>query len=178
MNDWIESIKLQAAAQVGSVGQPRHGVVTSVDPVAHAVKVTLQPEAVESGWIPDPSLAASGLKISCPSEIGTQVLVVPVEGDPEHPVVVGRLFDVVTAAPVSPATGAVVQPGEVGVFLKSGLYLHMTQDCLFLKGPVAIDGSVTVNGDVTAQGVSLQTHRHVDVQPGNGLSGQPQASNG
>ena len=152
MSDWLETVKLHAATQVGALGQPRHAVVTSVDAVSHAVKVTIQPEGLESGWIPDGAIAASGLRIACPAEIGTQVLVVPVEGDAEHPVVVARLFDVTVMPASSPATGRAVQPGELGIFLDGGSYVHLTKESLFLKGAVVLDGTLTVSGDVIAAG--------------------------
>jgi phage baseplate assembly protein gpV len=178
MTDWIETIKLHAATQAGALGQPSHAIVTSVDAVSHAVKVSIQPEGLESGWIPDCAVAAGGLRISCPAEIGTQVLVVPVEGDAEHPVVVARIFDVSTKAPVSPATGTAVQAGEFGIFLEGGSYLHLTKDNIFLKGSIIVDGSLTVKGDAVAAGISLVHHVHTDVQSGQGISGAPENLDG
>ena len=178
MSDWLETVKLHAATQAGALGQPRHALVTSVDAVSHAVKVTIQPEGLESGWIPDGAIAASGLRIACPAEIGTQVLVVPVEGDAEHPVVVARLFDVTLMPPSSPATGSPVQPGELGIFLDGGNYVHLTKENLFLKGAVVLDGTLTVSGDVVATQVSLARHVHSAVQPGQGASGAPEPSHG
>ena len=178
MSDWLETVKLHAATQAGALGQPRHALVTSVDAVSHAVKVTIQPEGLESGWIPDGAVAASGLRIACPSEIGTQVLVVPVEGDAEHPVVVARLFDITLMPPSSPATASPVQPGELGIFLDGGNYVHLTKTSLFLKGAVVLDGTLTVSGDVVAAKVSLAGHVHSAVQPGHGMSGAPEPSHG
>lgn len=179
MVDWIETVKLHAAKQVAAIGQPRHALVTSVDATAHAVKVTIQPEGIESGWIPDASLAAAqGLKIACPTEIGSQVLVVPVEGDSEHPVLIARVFDVTTQPPTSPATDKVVQPGELGIFLENGNYLHLTAAGIYLKGSVTVDGSLTATGDIVASGVSLTTHIHDEVQSGQGKSGMPAKQNG
>ena len=177
MADWIETIKLHAATQAGALGQPRHALVTSVDPTSHSVKVSIQPEGIESGWIPDAVVAASGLRIACPAEIGTQVLVVPVEGDAEHPVVVARLFDVSITPPISPATGNPVQAGEIGIFLSSGCYLHLSESSIFIGGKLVINGSVQVSGDVVAASVSLAGHVHQRVQPGAGISGMPVSSN-
>ena len=178
MSDWLETVKLHAAMQAAALGQPRHAIVTSVDAVSHAVKVTIQPEGLESGWVPDGAIAAGALRIACPAEIGTQVLVVPVEGDAEHPVVVARLFDVTVMPPSSPATGSPVQPGELGIFLESGNYVHLTGGKIFIKGAVVIEGSLTVSGDVVAGNVSLATHVHSAVQPGQGASGAPEAMHG
>jgi phage baseplate assembly protein gpV len=175
MRNWIEAVKLHSAVHATSMGQPRHGTVTSVDPVNHAVKVMIEPDGVESGWIPDGVIAAGGLKIACPSEVGTQVLVVSVEGDAEHPVVVGRLFDTVVTPPTSPATSQPVQPGEIGVFLEGGTYLHMTKGGVFIGGNVTVSGTLTATGDVVAGQISLQEHLHSAVQSGNDVSGPPRS---
>ena len=173
MQSWIEAIKLHSAVHTTATGQTKHGIVTSVDIVNHAVKVTVEPDGVESGWIPDGAVAAGGLKISCPSEVGTQVLLVAVEGDAEHPVVIARIFDTVVTVPVSPATSRPVQAGEIGIFLNSGTYLHMTPSGTFLGGDLAISGSLTATADIVSAGVSLQHHVHSAVQSGNETSGPP-----
>lgn len=178
MADWLETIKLHAAKQVAAMGQPRHALVTSVDPVSHAVKVSIQPDGVESGWIPDGALAVNGLRIACPAEIGSQVLVVPVEGDAEHPVVVARLFDVSITPPTSPATGQPVQPGEIGIFLDGGTYLHLTKQAIYIGGRLVLDGALQASGDVVASDISLKTHLHGQVESGTGVSGLPEAANG
>ena len=175
MRNWVEVVKLHSAAHTASCGQPKHGLVTSVDPVNHAVKVMVEPDGVESGWIPDSVIAAGGLRIACPSEVGTQVLLLPVEGDAEHPVVVGRLFDTVTRPPLSPATSRPVQPGEIGIFLPGGSYLHMTDSALYLGGSVIVVGSLSATEDVTAGGISVREHLHSQVQPGSGVSGPPRS---
>ncbi|WP_240759398.1 phage baseplate assembly protein V [Lichenicoccus roseus] len=173
MPDWIEAVKFHSAVHSASNGQPRYAIVTSVDPANHAIKARIEPDGVETGWIPDSAVAAGGLKIACPSEVGTQVLLLAVEGDTEHPVVVGRLFDTVSAPPVSPATSQPVQPGEVGVFLQGGVYLHLTPAGVFIAGDVRIAGTVTSTGDVVAGEISLQLHVHGAVQAGQGRSGPP-----
>ena len=178
MSQWLDAMRLQAALQVNSLGQPRHAIVTSVDPVAHAVKVMVQPDGQESGWIPDGAAAAGSLRICCPSEIGTQVLVVPVEGDAEHPILVSRLFDVVHTPPSSPATTKPVQPGEVGVFIQDGAYIHMTGNNIYLKGSVIIDGSLRTTDDVIAAGVSLSAHVHGEVATGSAFSAKPEPTSG
>jgi len=173
MRSWIDAARFHASSQVVSVGQPRHALVSSVDPANHAVKVVIEPDGIETGWIPDAAVSAGGLKIACPSQIGTQVLVVPVEGDAEHPVVIARLFDTVVTPPVSPATGQAVQAGEVGFFIGDEVYVHLTAGGLYLGGNVTIKGTLAVTGDVTAAEVSLQQHLHSQVQPGSGVSGPP-----
>ena len=175
MRAWIEAVKLHSAAHTAATGLARHGIVISVDPVNHAIKVRVEPDGVESGWIPDAAIAAGGLKIACPSEVGTQVLLLPVEGDAEHPVVIGRLFDTVATVPVSPATSQPVQPGEIGVFLSSGPFLHLTSSGIYLGGDVMVSGSIKATGDVFGAGISLDQHVHSDVQAGSAVSGPPRS---
>ena len=100
------------------------------------------------------------------------------EGDAEHPIVVARLFDTSMTAPISPATGQPVQPGEVGLFLDGGCSVHVTKDRLFIKGQVVVDGSLQVSQDVSAGTVSLVGHKHLAVQPGQGVSGIPEQAGG
>ena len=109
LHDLISSL---AGASALQQAQPQHAVVSAVDPVSHAVKVILQPSGVETGWLPDPGLAAGDLRIASPTQEGTHVLVAPVGGDAENPVIVGRIFDVTTTPPISPVTGKPAQAGE------------------------------------------------------------------
>ena len=170
-----DSLHLQTAVHSAHQGQARHALVTAVDPTNHSVKVTLQPEGVVTGWLPDPGMACGGLRICCPCEVGTQVLTVPVEGDSEHPVVVARLFDTTILPPTSPGTGKPVQPGEVGFFLANGVYLHLSNDGLFINGTLKINGSVEVTGDVTSQSISLIGHVHGGVSTGSQTTNVPEA---
>lgn len=166
---------LLAASASSVAGRPRHGVVSAVDPTTHSVKVTIQPEGVVSGWIPDPGIACAGLRIACPAEIGTQVLLVPVEGDAEHPVIVARLFDTTMLPPVSPFTKKPVQPGELGLFLADGTALHIAAGSISIKGQLSVEGSIAVTGDVIANGISLDHHQHGGVQAGSNLTAQPES---
>lgn len=168
----LNSFSIMAAGAAGVPGRARHGIVAAVDPKTHSVKVTIQPEGITSGWIPDPGIACAGLRICCPAETGTQVLVLPVEGDAEHPVIVGRLFDTTMLPPDSPITGKPVQPGEIGIFLKDGTALHLASGGVSIKGTLHVDGPIVATGDVTARGVTLATHVHGGVQAGQALTAE------
>jgi phage baseplate assembly protein gpV len=112
---------LVAGALANRVAHTIHGIVSAVDPVNHAVKVMIQPENVESGWISDAAWAQSGdIRISCPSCVGTHVVLQPIEGDGEHLAVVGIVYDAVVLPPASPATGRVAQPGEILIMAGCG----------------------------------------------------------
>ena len=60
MDKLTNAIRQQAAAIVAQMGQPRWGVVQSVDPSRPAAKVLIQPEGVLSGWLPIATTAAAG----------------------------------------------------------------------------------------------------------------------
>ncbi|AQS87904.1 phage-related baseplate assembly protein [Neoasaia chiangmaiensis NBRC 101099] len=110
-----------SAAVVNRVAHVVHGIVSAVDPANHAVKVRLQPEDVETGWIADAAMAQVGdLRVACPSAVGTHVVLQPIEGDGEHWVVSGVVYDTVMTPVVSPATGLVAQPGELLVMAGCG----------------------------------------------------------
>ncbi|MBS1022947.1 phage baseplate assembly protein V [Gluconobacter cerinus] len=90
------------------------GIVSAVDPSNHAIKVRIQPDNVETGWIPDVGgVQAGNLRVSCPSEPGTHVALLPLEGDGEHLIAIGAVFDTVVTAPVSPSDGQAIQPGTM-----------------------------------------------------------------
>ena len=201
-----ELMQTEAEAAAAGIGKARHALVSAVDPVNHAVKVIVQPESTESGWMPDPGLAANGLRIACPAEIGTQVLVESVEGDAEHPIITARLFDTTMTPPVSPVTGQPAQPGEFLVLAgqptaagqpgaANPAYLHIQPQGFFAgigtgttvaitagqivftiggmtwtmtaSGVQQTGGGITSTGDVSANGVTLETHTH-GYLPGSG----------
>ena len=107
-------MQMVSAALVNRSAHAVFGVVSAVDPVNHAIKVKIQPDDIETGWIADVGgVQAGDLRIACPSEPGTHVVLLPIEGDAEHLVAIGAVFDTVVRAPVSPLDGSVVQPGEM-----------------------------------------------------------------
>lgn len=166
MSELADAIRLRTALHVSQAGQARHAVVVAVDPANHAVKVSVMPEAITSGWIADPGLACGTLRIACPCETGTQVLVVPTEGDSEHPVIVARLFDAQHLPPVSPASGQPVQPGEIGIFLEDGTYLHVRAGRVSVGGVLEVNGSIVATGAIRSGTVELVEHVHAGVQAG------------
>lgn len=175
------AIRRDTEAVVASIAQPRYATVSSVDPAAHSIRVTLQPEGVLSGWIPDASAvsAGGGFGIVSPPNVGDQVLVVHAHGDADHPVVVGRVFSSVDVPPTSPITGKAVQPGEVGIFLPGGAYIHGTSGKWHIKGDLFVDGNVTSTKDVSDVHGSLDRLRGAydmhDHQTSVGMTTKPDA---
>lgn len=105
--------RMIASGIANAQAQPGFGIVSAVDPVNHAVKVMTQPSNIESGWLPYAAVQVGTLRIACPPDIGTHVLVVHVEADAEHGVAAVPIYDAVVMPPSSPATGTPAQPGEL-----------------------------------------------------------------
>ncbi|WP_336946400.1 baseplate assembly protein [Asaia sp. BMEF1] len=150
-----------AAAHQTRTAHAIHGIVSAVDPANHAVKVRLQPDNVETGWLPDAAVTQVGdLRLSCPSAPGAHVLLMPVEGDGENYVIISVMFDVVAGPALSPQTGKVAQPGELLVRAGCGApsgkssgksdqagWLHLGRDGVFFGAGemrCALSGSAIV----------------------------------
>lgn len=115
----MSDTRMLAAALANRSAHAVLGIVSAVDPSNHAIKVRIQPDNVETGWIPDVGgVQAGNLRVSCPSEPGTHVALLPLEGDGEHLIAIGAVFDTVVTAPVSPSDGQAIQPGTM--LIKAG----------------------------------------------------------
>jgi len=162
MDRLLNALKAHSGAQDASSGQPRFGVVTSVDPGSATARVQLQPEGVLTGWLPFLSgWVGNGWGLSCPPSPGDQVLVLPQEGDAEHGLIVGRAWSRGAAAPATPV-------GEFWLTHRSGSFVRLLND-----GTISVRGDLHVEGDVYDRHGSLSqlrghynTHRHPDPQGG------------
>jgi uncharacterized protein involved in type VI secretion and phage assembly len=168
MDRFLNAIKAQAGAMDRATGQPRFAVVTSVDPSRPAVRVTLQPEGVLTGWLPVLSpWVGAGWGLSSPPSPGDQVLVLAQEGDAEHGVVVGRAWSDTARSPPAP-------PGELWLVHQSGAFIKLSNDgMIHLQGNTSIAGNLSVSGDVSDGHGKLSslrthynTHTHVDSRGG------------
>ena len=101
---------------------PRHATVSSYNPNTYAVKVLIQPEGVESNWMPLGSIGVgSGWGVAVGPQIGDQVVVVFQEGDFSGGIVVARLYSVSSPPPV-------VASGEIAIQHESGAILRFNAD--------------------------------------------------
>lgn len=143
MERFLNAIKAQSGAMDRTAGQPRFGVVSSVDPARPAVRVMLQPENVLTGWLPVLSpWVGAGWGLSCPPSPGDQVFVLAQEGDSEHGVVVGRAWSDTARTPQAPA-------GELWLVHQTGSYLKlMTDGTIRLQGNTFIVGNLAVAGSI------------------------------
>jgi phage baseplate assembly protein V len=147
MERFLNAIKAQSGAMDRASGQPRFGIVSSVDPSRPAVRVMLQPENVLTGWLPVLSpWVGAGWGLSCPPGPGDQVFILPQEGDSEHGVVVGRAWSDSARTPSAPV-------GELWLVHQTGAYLKLMNDgTIRLLGNTFILGNLEVAGSITTTG--------------------------
>ena len=102
--------------------QPRLGLRTSYDPTAHAVKVMLQPENVETGWLPlKPIWQGNGWGFFAPPPAGSQCIVLFQEGHPDCGFCLG-------AIPSDADRPLTVPDGECWLVHQSGASVKLTND--------------------------------------------------
>jgi phage baseplate assembly protein V len=173
---FLNSLKAQASALDQAHGQPRFGLVTSVDPASYTARVSLQPEGVLTGWLPVLSAwVGAGWGMACPPSPGDQVLVLAQEGDAEHGVIIGRAFSDSVRPPMA-------APGELWLMHSSGSFLRLRNDGsvegqatrFVLTGEVDITGAVNVSGGLTMGG-TLNVGSDVHVSGNVGATGDIEA---
>ena len=159
MQALINAMKAHVGAMLSQIAQPRIGLVSAVDPARHMVKVVLQPEGVQTGWVP---VTAGWSMLELPAT-GQQVLTVPQEGDADSLHVIGRVFaagggDAPYKAPSAfSAPGAFagnaatnIVPGQE-VLLRNvgGAVIRLLPDgSIYTHGTWRHDGDMTVNGNL------------------------------
>ena len=194
MDDELEDLnREQFARRLANL--VRIGVVEAADYSAATVRVRIS--SLLTDWIPWTSVRAGLDRDWCPPEVGEQVLVVSPSGHPELGIVIASLFcDVhpvngnraglrrVTFAdgtvceydraahalnitvPESGGTVTVNTGGEIVLSADTQITLNAPQ--------IVIEGPVTqTQGDITSDGVSLQTHTHGGVESGAASTSPP-----
>lgn len=161
----------------------RSGIVSAFDPATYAVRVRLQPEDVETGWIPVATLAAgAGWGLQLAPKLGAVALVQFERDAIDAGVVVGFQFGDRMRPQRVPA-------GEFSLRHESGSRLRFLADgsvelvasgtlrtqapAWEHQGSVTITGTLTASTDVVGGGVSLKGHRHAGVRGGTDTSGPP-----
>lgn len=162
---------------------PKLGIVSSFDgrPGRYAVKVRLQPEDVETGWLPIILLlAGQAWGVYAAPSVGDQALVVYQEGDVATGLCLGFLPSDEDPPPEveSGEIHLIAKDGEASIVLKpdgsitsKGTWTH--------EGPFHATEDITSDADVIDQaGVALSetvesynAHHHGGVQTGGGVSG-------
>lgn len=143
MMHFHNAMMIAAERLQNSVAKPRIGTVSAYDPNTFMVKVTLQPEAIESGWLQLGSpMVGNQYGVFCAPMIGDQVEVQFIDGDISSGVVSMRFFN-------DAARALTVQAGEMWIVHQSGSLIKLTND-----GRVTVTdkagSTATLNGDGTA----------------------------
>jgi len=153
MSALANAMRLQAAMERNTEAKPRKGIVSSYNPRTYSVKVLIQPNGDESGWL---SLAAAavgnGWGIIFAPSIGDQVDVHFEEGSSESGFVCSRFFD-------DQDRPMAVPSGEFWMVHKSGSYQKFTND-----GKVNINGQAEI--DMSAPTIMIQATGNVNVMAG------------
>lgn len=146
----------------------RVGTVTAVYPARHTVRVTFEDTGQNSDELPVRVASSQGAQFYCLPEVGAQVECVMRDNGQENGFVCGDAYSETMPPPFADANIIGFRCGGCqATFDKaSGTFT--------IVGNIQITGTVTVNGDVIASGISLVTHTHGGVVPGGGSTGGPQ----
>lgn len=193
MMQLANAMRAHAAMAMQERAAPRLAKVTSYDPVNYCVKVTLQPEGTETGWIPVLSpWIGNGWGLFCPPTPDDMVEIQFQEDSINAGFACLRFF----TDSNRPLT---VQSGEYWLVHKSGASIKLTNDGktsltdqagtvlqLSNDGNVRITGNIIVSGLITGNaGLVItgtmtnntknigSTHAHSGVTVGAGTTGQP-----
>ena len=170
MNKLINLMRVQGDMAAGR-SSTRMGTVSGYDPGAYCVKVRIQPEDAETGWLPLASpWVGNGWGIFAPPSLGDLVDVHYQEGDFEAGFVCQRFFNDADRPLPCPS-------GEFWLVHKAGSLLKFLADGsveMAAPGGLNITGNVAITGTITNNGKNVgSTHTHSGVVPGSGTSGAP-----
>lgn len=181
---------LAAMAQLAADGRLaiRYGTVSTPHDTEYSAKVTIEPEGIETDYIPVGALwAGNGWGVVCRPPKGAQVLLAFADGDVNSGAILCVLFSDQDRPPDVPegefwvlnesggalkfqASGVVelTAPGGFNVFGRTTINgaLHVTDD-------VQVDKTLTATTDVIGGGKHLKTHTHGGVQAGAGHTAAP-----
>jgi phage baseplate assembly protein gpV len=176
---------LAGLAQMAADGRVsvRLGLVSSYDgrAGAHLVKVRLQPEDIETGWLPiQIMLGGQGWGVYAGPAKDDQAVVIFADGDVNAGICAGFLPSDVDAAPAVASgeihlraagdTASIIAKPD-GSIASKGAWTHT--GTMHVTDEATFDKSVTATVDVVGGGKHLKTHVHSGVQSGGSNTGQP-----
>jgi phage baseplate assembly protein gpV len=149
-----EVMRRQGSTPEQAYSKARHGTISSYDMTNHSVKVLLQPENIESNWMPLGAIGVgNGWGIVTGPQIGDQVHVNFAEGDFHSGVIVGRVFSISQPPPAVPSgeTWMVHSTGTYVKLLTAGdLSINTNRDLLVNAGrDVTVVGARNFSGTFT-----------------------------
>lgn len=175
----LNAMRAQASLIQNNRASVRLGIVSSYDPENHCAKVSIQPEDIESGWLPVTSpWVGNGWGLFAPPTPGDMVEVQFQEDSFEAGFVVGRFFND-SDRPLAAASG------EFWLVHQSGSFLKFNNDgTVDITAQTAINsiapewnhtGQVNIVGNVSIDGTTLITEQ-LTAQGGMAVSGGTGAS--
>jgi hypothetical protein len=154
MDQLFNSVLARTAMQGNYLAQPRWGIVTSYDATTHMAKVSIQPEAIDTGWIQILCGNTGTTGFWWAPTPGQMAFVAPQEGSAQNYVVIGLAFNKVHSVPPVGSTiggGAEpLKPGEVAIVWDGG-QLRTSPGKLYVKADMEIEGKLTVSEDILGQ---------------------------
>ncbi len=182
----IEMIKRVVADMMNLQAKTQYGTISAYNPNNYTVKVMLQPEGLETGWIPlSASWTGQNMGAVFGPVIGTDCRVDFVGGVAEAAMAGGRFFNANFRPPVvQSGQGAIVD--GAGSFVKlnndgtltlsAGTGITCTTPTLTQNGNLNVTGTITAPNvvgttDVTVATLSVKNHIHSGVTTGSGNTG-------
>jgi phage baseplate assembly protein V len=156
MEDLTNAMRREAERVAATVAQTRMGIVSGYDPNRHAVKLRLQPEGHETGWIPWGSLVAgNGWGIFAPPTLGMQAVVSFQEGNSETAVAVATVH----SDDDRPEVEGIGNPpsGEIWLVHKDGARIRLTNDgTIELRQQEGTEAKLNPDGTVDILGPTIR----------------------
>lgn len=150
INQLLNHIYLGANRAQMNIGYAHLGIITSVDPVDYTVKVLLQPEEIETGFIPYCTPVYGWV---APPSGGEQCVVLFERGNNNVPVAAMLLYWNNYRAPGAESPGD-TQAGEILLRHSSGSYIKLSN-----SGQVLINGQTAIN--TTSQTLTVTTQQDI-----------------
>jgi len=180
----IHHIKRVVSELLSNITLTRYGNVTAYNPNNYTVKVMLQPEGIETGFIPLATVwVGNNFGAVFGPNIGDSVRLDFVDGSAQAAIVGGRFYNLTALPPV-------VQSGQAALIDSKGSFIRLNNDgtitmnapngitmtapTLTQNGNLQVNGSVKASGDVVGNGISLDNHVHGGVQSGGSTTATPQ----
>ena len=161
MDELWNRVRLEVARALAGRADPRLCIVSSYDPQNYAAKVLVQPENVETGWLPVLSpWIGNGWGLYAPPTAGDQVLVLFQENDQEVGLVLPRLYS-------NQQRPLAVESGEFWLVHQSGSFVKLTN-----AGPnndpppkVLINGAVEIDATATTINITVSQQNNSNLTP-------------
>jgi phage baseplate assembly protein gpV len=156
MKRLLNQARREAQKVMAQRANTRIGIVTGYDPENYSAKVEIQPEGVETGWLPiSTSWSGNGWGDYCPPSPGDVVDVHFQEGGKEAGYVGTRHFGD-RIRPLAVPAGERWSVHESGSFLKfrngGGVEINSVADMSITAPTVNVTGNLSVTGNILAGG--------------------------